>query len=117
MKFYNLKENDEKVSFGQAVKQGLGKNQGLFFPESLPKFDDIEALLSLPMVERSIQILKPFVGDEFDDETLSRIVTNAFNFPAQIQPITENTAILELFHGPTLAFKDFGARFMAQCLL
>ncbi len=116
MKFYNLKENDEQVSFAGAVKQGLGKNQGLFFPMTMPKFDDIEALLALPLVERSVKILFPFVEEDLTIEELTDIVTDAFNFPAQLQPITNDRAILELFHGPTLAFKDFGARFMAKCL-
>ena len=116
MKFYNLKENDEQVSFAGAVKQGLGRNQGLFFPESIPRFEDIEALLALPMVERSVKVLYPFVSDDLTQAQLTEIVTDAFNFPAQIQPISEKRAILELFHGPTLAFKDFGARFMAKCL-
>ena len=116
MKFYNLKENDERVSFSGAVKQGLGRNQGLFFPEELPHFDNIEALLALPMIERSVKVLYPFVSEDLTEEQLTEIVTDAFNFPAQIQPISESRAILELFHGPTLAFKDFGARFMAKCL-
>ncbi|MBA6342145.1 threonine synthase [Colwellia sp. MB02u-10] len=116
MKFYNLKENDERVSFAGAVKQGLGRNQGLFFPEELPRFDNIEALLALPMIERSVKVLYPFVSEDLTEEQLTEIVTDAFNFPAQIQPISESRAILELFHGPTLAFKDFGARFMAKCL-
>ena len=116
MKFYNLKENDEQVSFAQAVKQGLGKNQGLFFPKEMPHFDNIDELLALPLVERSVKILHPFVCDDLTIEQLTGIVTSAFNFPAQLQPISEDRAILELFHGPTLAFKDFGARFMAQCL-
>ncbi|GHF84070.1 threonine synthase [Thalassotalea marina] len=116
MKFYNLKDSSEQVSFAGAVKQGLGKQQGLFFPESLPKLDDIEQLLALPMVERSVQVLHPFVKEDLSKEQLTEIVTDAFNFPAQIQPINEKRAILELFHGPTLAFKDFGARFMARCL-
>jgi len=116
VKFYNLKENDEQVSFAGAVKQGLGRNQGLFFPEELPRFDNIEALLALPMVERSVKVLYPFVSEDLTEDQLTEIVTDAFNFPAQIQPISEKRAILELFHGPTLAFKDFGARFMAKCL-
>lgn len=116
MKFYNLKENDERVSFAGAVKQGLGRNQGLFFPEELPHFDNIEALLALPMVERSVKVLYPFVSEDLTEEQLTEIITDAFNFSAQIQPISERRAILELFHGPTLAFKDFGARFMAKCL-
>ena len=116
MKFYNLKENDEQVSFSGAVKQGLGRNQGLFFPESIPSFNDIEQLLALPLVERSVKVLHPFVSEDLTEEQLTEIVTEAFNFPAQIQPISEKRAILELFHGPTMAFKDVGARFMARCL-
>lgn len=116
MKFYNLKENDQQVSFAEAVKQGLGKNQGLFFPKTMPKFDNIDELLALPMVERSVKILAPFVEEDLNEQELTEIVTDAFNFPAVLQPISNDRAILELFHGPTLAFKDFGARFMAKCL-
>jgi len=116
MKFYNLKENDEQVSFAGAVKQGLGKNQGLFFPETIPALENIDELLTMPLVERSVQILFPFVEGDLSKAQLTDIVTSAFNFPAQIQPISKDRAILELFHGPTLAFKDFGARFMAKCL-
>lgn len=116
MKFYNLKENDEVVSFAGAVKQGLGRNQGLFFPENIPTLNNIEALLAMPSVERSVKVLHPYVSDDLTEKELLAIVTEAFNFPAQIQPISEKRAILELFHGPTLAFKDFGARFMAKCL-
>lgn len=116
MKYYNLKENDEQVSFSQAVKQGLGKNQGLFFPSTMPKLDNIEELFALPLVERSVKILQPFVEGDLSKSELTEIVTDAFNFPALLQPISPDRAILELFHGPTLAFKDFGARFMAKCL-
>ncbi|MGL1958570.1 MAG: threonine synthase [Colwellia sp.] len=116
MKFYNLKVNDEQVSFAGAVKQGLGKNQGLFFPTSMPKFDNIDELLAMPLVERSVKILHPFVEEDLSLSELTDIVTDAFNFPALLQPISSERAILELFHGPTLAFKDFGARFMAKCL-
>ncbi len=116
MKFYNLKENDEQVSFAGAVKQGLGKNQGLFFPETIPTLENIDELLTMPLVERSVQILFPFVEGDLTKVQLTDIVTSAFNFPAQLQPISKDRAILELFHGPTLAFKDFGARFMAKCL-
>jgi len=116
VKFYNLKENDEQVSFAQAVKQGLGKNQGLFFPKSMPALDNIDELLAMPLVERSVKILTPFVEEDLNEQELTEIVTDAFNFPAVLQPISNDRAILELFHGPTLAFKDFGARFMAKCL-
>lgn len=116
MKFYNLKENSEQVSFAQAVKQGLGKQQGLFFPEAIPAFDNIDELLELPLVERSIKVLAPFVSDDLSEAQLTDIITKAFYFKAPVAPVCEDTSALELFHGPTLAFKDFGARFMAQCL-
>ncbi|WP_325893851.1 threonine synthase [Grimontia sp. NTOU-MAR1] len=116
MKLYNIKENDEQVSFGQAVKQGLGRNQGLFFPSELPKFDDVDALLDKDFVSRSSEILSAFIGDELSPETVRNMVDNAFQFPAPVEKVTDQISALELFHGPTLAFKDFGGRFMAQSL-
>lgn len=116
VKFYNLKVNSEQVSFAQAVKQGLGQDQGLFFPETIPAFDNIDELLAMPLVERSIEVLYPFVSDSLSKEQLTNIVSSAFNFEAPVKQVNDNAASLELFHGPTLAFKDFGARFMAQCL-
>ncbi|CZF84715.1 Threonine synthase [Grimontia celer] len=116
MKLYNIKENDEQVSFGQAVKQGLGRNQGLFFPSELPKFDDVDALLDKDFVSRSSDILSAFIGDELSPETVRSMVENAFQFPAPVEKVTDQISALELFHGPTLAFKDFGGRFMAQSL-
>ncbi|STO58388.1 threonine synthase [Grimontia hollisae] len=116
MKLYNIKENDEQVSFGQAVKQGLGRSQGLFFPSELPTFDDIDALLEKDFVSRSSDILSAFIGDELTPDTVRSMVENAFQFPAPVEKVTDRISALELFHGPTLAFKDFGGRFMAQSL-
>lgn len=116
MKLYNIKENDEQVSFGQAVRQGLGRNQGLFFPSELPKFDDIDALLAEDFVPRSSKILSALIGDELPKETIDQLVDAAFQFPAPINQVKDGVYALELFHGPTLAFKDFGGRFMAQSL-
>lgn len=116
MKLYNIKENDEQVSFGQAVRQGLGRNQGLFFPSELPKFDDIDALLAEDFVPRSSKILSALIGDELPKEQIDQLVDAAFQFPAPINQVKGGVYALELFHGPTLAFKDFGGRFMAQSL-
>ncbi|MEZ8085940.1 threonine synthase [Vibrio sp. 10N.222.51.C8] len=116
MKLYNIKENDEQVSFGQAVRQGLGRNQGLFFPSELPKFDDIDALLAEDFVPRSSKILSALIGDELPKEQIDQMVDAAFQFPAPINQVKDGVYALELFHGPTLAFKDFGGRFMAQSL-
>ncbi|MDD6911513.1 threonine synthase [Actinobacillus minor] len=116
MNLYNIKHPEEQVNFAQGVRQGLGKDQGLFFPEVLPKFDDINALLALPLVERSQKILSALIGDELPQETLNAMVKNAFTFPAPLAKVNDDIYALELFHGPTLAFKDFGGRFMAQAL-
>ena len=116
MKLYNIKENDEQVSFGQAVRQGLGRNQGLFFPSELPKFDDVDALLAEDFVSRSTKILSSLIGDELAEDQVNAMVDAAFQFPAPINQVKEGVYALELFHGPTLAFKDFGGRFMAQSL-
>ena len=116
MNLYNIKHPEEQVNFAQGVRQGLGKDQGLFFPEVLPKFDDIDALLALPLVERSQEILGALIGNELPRETLNKIVANAFTFSAPLARVNDDIYALELFHGPTLAFKDFGGRFMAQAL-
>ncbi|MCG3765937.1 threonine synthase [Vibrio cincinnatiensis] len=116
MKLYNIKENDEQVSFGQAVRQGLGRNQGLFFPSELPMLEDIDALLEEDFISRSSKILSALIGDELPAEQVKQLVNNAFQFPAPIKAVKEGVYALELFHGPTLAFKDFGGRFMAQSL-
>ncbi|PAR35231.1 threonine synthase [Vibrio metoecus] len=116
MKLYNIKENDEQVSFGQAVRQGLGRNQGLFFPAELPKLDDIDALLAEDFVSRSSKILSALIGDELPADKIRAMVDSAFQFAAPIAKVKEGVYALELFHGPTLAFKDFGGRFMAQSL-
>ncbi|AUW03021.1 threonine synthase [Vibrio sp. D173a] len=116
MKLYNIKENDEQVSFGQAVRQGLGRNQGLFFPSELPKFEDVDALLAEDFVSRSTKILSALIGDELAEEQVNALVDAAFQFPAPINQVKDDVYALELFHGPTLAFKDFGGRFMAQSL-
>ncbi len=116
MEYYNLKDNTEQVSFAQAVKQGLGRDQGLFFPNEIPSFDNIDALLDMDLVERSVEVLAPFVEGDLSKEALYDVINSAFDFPAKVNKVSENVASLELYHGPTLAFKDFGARFMAQCL-
>lgn len=119
MKLYNLKDHSEQVSFAQAVQQGLGKEQGLFFPEQLPKFSsaEIEALLKMDFITRSAKILSAFIGNEISDNDMHRLVQNAFQFPAPVKSVEDDIGTLELYHGPTLAFKDFGGRFMAQALV
>ena len=116
MHLVNLKDATQQVNFQQAVMTGLGRNQGLFFVEHISPLDDLDALLSLSLQERSKVILQHLLGDEFTSSEVSELVDNAFNFPAPVAKVDDSTYCLELFHGPTLAFKDFGGRFMAQCL-
>lgn len=116
MNLYNIKHPEEQVNFAQAVRQGLGKDQGLFFPENIPHLSNIDELLALPLVERSQKILGALIGEEIPQAQLEQMVRNAFTFPVPVVRVEDNIYALELFHGPTLAFKDFGGRFMAQAL-
>lgn len=116
MQLYNLKHPSQKVSFSQAVTLGLGKDRGLFFPESIPTLDNIDDLLAMAFVPRCKSILGAWLADELGQEVVDRLVDNAFNFDLPLVKVDDKLSCLELFHGPTLAFKDFGARFMAQCV-
>ena len=116
MNLYNIKHPEEQVNFAEAVRQGLGKDQGLFFPQNIPHLSNIDELLALPLVERSQKILGALIGEEIPQAQLEQMVRNAFTFPAPVVQVEDNIYALELFHGPTLAFKDFGGRFMAQAL-
>ncbi|MBD3586149.1 threonine synthase [Salinimonas sp. HHU 13199] len=116
MELVNLKDASDTASFSQAIVRGLGKNQGLYFPTAIPKLANMEQLLQKPFVERSIEILHALIGDELGEGVLQDVVEQAFTFPAPVEKVSDDIYTLELFHGPTLAFKDFGGRFMAQCL-
>ncbi len=116
MQLRNIKVPSQKVSFLEAVSIGLGEQQGLFFPDSWPKLD-VGALLAQPFAQRSAAILQALIGDELPQAELSALVAEAFAFGAPLAAVTEDVACLELFHGPTLAFKDFGGRFMARALM
>lgn len=116
MELFNLKHPQQRVSFAEAVKIGLGRDRGLFFPAHIPRLPDVAATLRLPFVERSQKILGAWLAEELGQQTVDRIVERAFNFALKMINVDERRSCLELFHGPTLAFKDFGARFMAQCL-
>ena len=118
MRYYSLNHNSKHTSFKNAVIRGLAPDRGLYFPNQIPIlskkfFEDIEHI-SVP--EMAFQIIKPYVGKEIDDKKLLSIVTETLDFEFPTVEITDNIAAFELFHGPTLAFKDVGARFMARTL-
>ena len=118
MRYYSLNHNSKDTSFKNAVIRGLAPDRGLYYPNQIPIlskkfFENIEHI-SVP--EMAFQIIKPYVGKEIDNKKLLSIVTETLDFEFPIVQITDNIAAFELFHGPTLAFKDVGARFMARAL-
>jgi threonine synthase len=120
VQYYSLKDQSktQKVSFKDAVIRGLAVDGGLYFPETinpLPQ-DFFETISTLSNEEIAYQAIRQFVGDEIPEKELKQIVAETINFDFPTIQITENSYSLELYHGPTLAFKDVGARFMARCL-
>ncbi len=118
MNFYSLNKQAPNVSFKDAVIKGIAPDRGLYFPENITPlsasfFENIE---SLSNVEIAFEAIKQFVSEEIPENKLKAILTTVLDFDFPVVKIDKNTATLELFHGPTMAFKDVGARFMANCL-
>ncbi|SHG97470.1 threonine synthase [Flagellimonas flava] len=118
MKFYSLNQSKNQASFKEAVIAGIAPDKGLYFPEridALPRgfFERIE---NLSNHEIAFQAIHQFVKDDISNEALKEIIANVLDFDFPLVELEENVATLELFHGPTMAFKDVGARFMANCL-
>ncbi len=118
MNYYSTNKKSNKVSFKQAVIKGLADDKGLYFPENIPPlpktfFDEIK---NLSISEIAYAFLKPYVGNDLSDNELTELLKDALNFDIPLKSIHNNTHTLELFHGPTLAFKDVGARVMARFL-
>lgn len=118
MKYYSLNNNAPKTSFKDAVIRGLAPDKGLYFPETitpLPK-EFIQNIENYSNEEIAFQAIKQFVGDEIPEKELKEIIAETVSFDFPLVDIEDNIKTLELFHGPTMAFKDVGARFMARCL-
>jgi threonine synthase len=118
MKYFSTNRQSPKADFREAVLNGQPPDKGLYFPERIPALSaefwrDFEAKSKEQI---AFEIIKPYVGDEIDDETLFQICAETVNFDFPLVKITESISALELFHGATLAFKDVGARFMSRCL-
>ncbi len=98
--------------------KGLSPDGGLFMPEYIPKLDDsfFNSISQLSIQEIGLEVAKQFVADEIPASDLKKIIDLAINFDAPLVELDDKISILELFHGPTLAFKDFGARFMARTM-
>jgi threonine synthase len=117
MKYYNIKNRSEKVSFRDAVCRGISSDMGLYMPAEFPRMDSdfFRRLPSLSLPGIAFEVGSAYTGDEIPATELRRICDWAFDFPLELVQTADRKYSLELFHGPTAAFKDFGARFMSQC--
>lgn len=118
MNYYSTSNKSIKANFREAAIQGQAPDKGLYFPEEIPQLPNgfLETIDTLSKEEISFTVMKPYVGDTISDADLRSIVAETVNFPFPLVSITDTISTLELFHGPTLAFKDVGARFMSRCL-
>ncbi|GJQ64246.1 MAG: threonine synthase [Melioribacteraceae bacterium] len=118
MKYYSTRNRARHYTFRDAVVRGLADDGGLYMPEFIPKLDASfqDSAKHKSLAEIGLEVLKDYIGDEIPEAKFGDIVKDAFNFPAPVKHLYDNYYILELFHGPTFAFKDFGARFMARVL-
>ena len=118
MKFYSTNRKGPEVSLGEAVLRGLAEDGGLYMPKEIPVLppEFFDALGRMSFTEISFEVGRALVGDEVPPEKLRAIIEDAFDFPVPLVRLDERVTVLELFHGPTLAFKDFGARFMARLM-
>ncbi|MBN9382570.1 MAG: threonine synthase [Chitinophagaceae bacterium] len=118
MNYYSLNNPSAKVSFKEATIKGQAPDKGLYFPEKIPALpaDLITNITSLSHEEIAIRVIRPYIGDTIPEKELERIISETINFNFPLVPVTGDISSLELFHGPTLAFKDVGARFMSRCL-
>ncbi|HLF46002.1 MAG TPA: threonine synthase [Chitinophagaceae bacterium] len=118
MKYFSTNKNSPLVSFKEATIKGQAPDKGLYFPETIPTVQEdlIHGIEKLSNEEIAWRVMKPFTGDEIPDDKLFQIVSETINFPIPLVKVNDSISSLELFHGPTLAFKDVGARFMSRCL-
>ena len=118
MKYYSLRHQSPPVDFRQATITGQAPDGGLYFPETIPKFlpGFRRELRGLSKATVAFNVMRPYVGSTIGEADLLRICAEAVDFAFPLVPVGAGVSSLELFHGPTLAFKDVGARFMSRCL-
>jgi threonine synthase len=118
VKYYSTNKQSPAVDFKEAAIAGQAPDKGLYFPEYLPQVSPalINNIEQLSNEFIAYEVIKPYVGDSIPADVLQQIVAETVNFPLPLVPVTAGISSLELFHGPTLAFKDIGARFMSRCL-
>ncbi len=118
MHYFSTNRISPHVSFRDAVLAGQPADKGLYFPSEIPTLSPmfLHSLATASKEQIAFDVIRPFVGGDIDDESLFEICSETVNFDFPLVPVTESISALELFQGPTLAFKDVGARFMSRCL-
>src|SRR5947207_15702718 len=110
MKYYSLNGRASKVDFKEATTRGQAPDKGLYFPEHIPVFDPsfFQSIEKMSDQEIAFRVIQPYVGETIPEAALKKIISEAINFHIPLVRVNENIFSLELFHGPTLAFKDIG---------
>ena len=118
MRYYSLNNSSPLTSFKKAVQNGIAPDRGLYFPEEITPIseDFITNISDYSNEEIAYEVIKQFIGDEIPANILKEIIKKTISFDFPVVNLDQNIGSLELFHGPTMAFKDVGARFMSQCL-
>lgn len=118
MRYRSTGDTSRLVPLAEAVLNSLPPDRGLYLPEVVPDLPRAfwSGLDAMSFPELAYEVARPFLAPDLDDPTIRAIVDGAVTFDAPLVPVAEGIAVLELFHGPTLAFKDFGARFMARLM-
>ncbi len=118
MNYYSLNKISPTVSFEEATIKGQAPDKGLYFPSEIPKLNKsfVTNIKSYSKQQIGFEVMKPFVGESIPGDVLQNIINETINFDFPLVKVHEGVYALELFHGPTLAFKDVGARFMSRCL-
>ncbi len=118
MKFYSTNNTSTRVSFKEAVFNSMPQDKGLYMPVTIPRLDDkfLNNLADYTLPEIAFHVAKNLLGDDILDYDLQAIIHDAINFYAPVVELEESVYVLELWHGPSLAFKDFGARFMSRVM-
>ena len=118
MDYYSLNNKNHKVNFKEALFNGLAPDRGLYFPQEIKslKKSFISNLNDYDKIEISMEVISQFIGNQIDEQSLKKIIEHSIDFEFPLKKIDENISVLELFHGPSMAFKDVGARFTSRCL-
>jgi len=116
VRYFSTNQQSSAVGFREALFHGLAPDRGLYLPESIPEFERAFYQREMTYSELAAEMIQPFVSEDISSAELMEICNAAFTFDIPLVCLIDDIYVLELFHGPTLAFKDFAARFMARCI-